>query len=193
MTSTTANNLFGLPTENLFSEDIMQQYNDTCAVKSQEIILNNAGIPVTEEQLRQEACDNGWYSPGLGTPINDIGYLLESHGIDVAQVTNASMYNLVSELSKGMPVLVGVDSGELWNPGIDETFEDLIYGPQADHALLVGGIEFNDDFSDGVVNIIDPGTGDFCKEYPISQFEDAWDDSGNFMLMIENDILPTNI
>lgn len=177
-----ANKQFGLPTENLFSENILQQHKDTCAIKSQELLLNAAGIPVTENELVQEAIENGWYTPGQGTSEWDVGKLMESHGLDIQQMKHASVYNLVSELSHGHPVLVGVDSGELWNPGTDETFEDLIYGSQADHALLVGGIEFNDDFTDGVVNIIDPGTGDYCKDYDLDQFMDAWDDSDNFMI-----------
>lgn len=185
MQTVNANTLFGMPTENVFSEDVKQQYNDTCAIKSQEIILNSMGLDVTEDQLCQEAYDNDWYNPGSGTPMEEVGNLLENHGLNIEKTSHASIYNLVSELSrKNTPVLVCLDSGELWNPGIDETFEDIIRGPRADHALLVSGIEFNENFSDGVVNLIDPGTGDYCKEYPISQFEDAWDDSDNFMITI---------
>jgi hypothetical protein len=143
------------------------------------------GYDVTEDQLCQEAYDNNWYNPGNGTPMECVGNLLENHGLNVMQMSHASMYNLANELSKGLaPVLVCVDSGELLNPGIDETFEDIIRGEQADHALLVSGIDFNDSFTDGVVNLIDPGTGDFCKSYPISQFEDAWNDSDNLMISI---------
>jgi hypothetical protein len=190
MQSSEANTLFGMPTENLYSGEVRQLYDDTCAIKSQEIILNSLGLPATEDQLCQEAYQNGWYTPGNGTPMEDVGNLLENHGLNVVRSNHASIYNLVSELSKSTtPVLVCLDSGELWNPGIDETFEDIIRGPQADHALLVSGIEFNDDFTSGVVNLIDPGTGDYCKEYPISQFEDAWNDSDNLMITIEDNIL----
>jgi len=182
MTTEYATTLFGMPTENIFSEAVKQQYDDTCAIKSQEIILNAVGVDVTEDELRNEAYQNGWYTPGNGTPMEDVGKLLESHGLDVTQIQHGSMYNLVSELSKRHPVIVGVDSGELWNPCPDETFEDIIRGQQADHALIVSGIEFNDDFTDGTVNVIDPGTGDFCTGYPLDQFEDAWDDSDDFMV-----------
>lgn len=184
MTTETATTLFGLPTENWFSDNVQQQYNDTCAIKSQELVLNSVGLNVTEDELRNEAYKNGWYTPGYGTPMEDVGKLLESHGMEVTQMQHGSIYNLVSELSKGHPVIVGVDSGELWNPGADETFEDIIRGQQADHALIVSGIDFNDDFTDGTVNLIDPGTGDYCAGYPINQFEDAWDDSGDFMVSI---------
>lgn len=176
--------LFGLPSVDGYSELIQQQYCDTCAIKSQEIVMHGLGFDVDETQLVNEAFANGWYTPGAGTPMEDVGKLLELHGIDVSQTRNNSLYNLVGELAKGNPVIVGVDSGELWESGINEVFEDVIIGPQADHALIVGGIEFNDNFSSGTISVIDPGTGDYCKGYDLNQFTDAWADSGNFMLTI---------
>lgn len=184
MIANNANTLFGLAAENVYSDNVRQQYADTCAIKSQEIMLNWGGANVSEDELRSEAYANGWYFPGYGTPMRDVGKLLENHGVDISQSQNASVYGLASELSKGNPVIVCVDSGELWNPGINETLEDMMTGPRADHALLVGGMEFNEDFTDGFVNVIDPGTGDFCKDYPLTQFEDAWADSWNFMVSI---------
>lgn len=184
MENNNSNKQFGLPTYDAVSSEIQQSFDDSCAIKSQEIIMNAAGLEVSEYGLREEAMQNGWYSPGLGTPIEDVGKLMEAHGMEVQQQVHGNMFNLVSELSKGHPVIVGVDSGELWNPGIEEKFEDLIKGPCADHALIVGGIKFNDDFSGGTVNLIDPGTGDFAIGYDMDTFEDAWEDSDNFMLTI---------
>lgn len=179
-----ANKQFGLPTRDAVSDKIQQTFDDTCAIKSQEIVMNAAGLDVTECGLRDEAMQNGWYSPGFGTPMEDVGKLMEAHGMDVKQQVHGNMFNLVSELSKGHPVIVGVDSGEIWNPGFEEKIEDLFHGPQADHALIVGGVEFNEDFSGGTVNLIDPGTGDFAVGYDMAVFEDAWNDSDNFMLII---------
>lgn len=179
-----ANTQFGLPAHNMTSDKVQQMFDDTCAIKSQEIIMNAAGLDVSEYSLRDEAIQNGWYTPGLGTPREDVGKLMEAHGMEVRQQVHGSVYNLACELSHGHPVIVGVDSGELWNPGVTETFEDVIYGGQADHALIVGGIEFNDDFSGGTVNLIDPGTGDFAIGYDMKAFENAWNDSDNFMVTI---------
>lgn len=179
-----ANTQFGLPTYNVVTENVQQTFDDTCAIKSQEIVMNAAGLDVSESRLREEAIQNGWYSPGYGTPMEDVGKLMEAHGMEVQQNVHGNMFNLVSELSKGHPVIVGVDSGELWNPGIEERLEDFIKGHCADHALIVGGVEFNDDFTGGTVNLIDPGTGDFAVGYNLDQFSDAWADSDNFMLTI---------
>lgn len=176
---------FGLPTRNIVLTDIQQQYDDTCAIKSQQLILNAAGLNVTEDQLIAEAYHNGWYTPGKGTSVENVGKLLDFNGMPNSQIEHGSLYNLAEELSQNHPVLVGVDSGELWDFGINETFEDLFLGPQADHALIVSGIQFNEDFTDGVVNVIDPGTGDYCKGYSLEQFEDAWADSDYFMITID--------
>ena len=178
------NSVFGMPTVDVYSEEVHQNYSDTCAIKSQQLLLNAFGIQITEEELRQEAIDNGWYSPGYGTPMNKVGNLLEYHGVKAHVIHHASISNLLDEVANHHQVIVGVDSGELWNPGAAETFEDIINGNRADHALIVGGFELNDDSSCGIVNLIDPGTGDFCKDYPMDQFEDAWNDSGNFMVTI---------
>lgn len=190
MNTTTATTQFGMPTMNIVSNDIQQQYADTCAIKSQEILLNMFGEDVTEDELCAESCERGWYDPNgnSGTSMEDVGKLMELHGFEVNQIHNASIFNLVNELGKGGPVIAGVDSGELWNPGVKEQFEDIFINPLtgggADHALIISGIEFNDDFSGGHVNVIDPGTGDFCRSYDLEQFQDAWADSGNFMVSV---------
>lgn len=185
MESVLAPTQFGMPTYNQALDSILQQYDDSCAIKAQEIVLNAAGIPATESTLCEIAITNGWYYPGLGTPMEDVGKLMETYGFNVQQLSKGSFYNLVCELSQGHPVIVGVDSGELWNPGPSETFEDIIQGECPDHALIVAGIDFNADFSKGVINLIDPGTGDFSIGYDINQFADAWADSGNFMVTIK--------
>ena len=155
-----ANTQFGLPTYDAVSDKVQQVFDDTCAIKSQEIVMNAAGLDVSEYGLRYEAIQNGWYEPGFGTPMEDVGKLMEAHGLDVQQQVHGNMFNLVSE------------------------FEDYIKGSCTDHALIVSGVEFNDDFSGGTVNLIDPGTGDFAVGYDMNLFEDAWNDSDNFMLTI---------
>lgn len=185
METTFAPSLFGLPAQNGFSETVQQQYNDTCAIKSQQLILESVGIDISEEELREEAIRNRWYFPNKGTPLEYSGKLLEYHGLPVQQQLHGSIFNLVSELSKRHPIIVGVDSGELWNKGIDETMEDLIFGEFPDHALIVGGIEYNDLLSDWQVNVIDPGTGENLTSYDLEQFEDAWADSDYFMVTLD--------
>lgn len=168
-------------------DDIQQEFPDTCAIKSQQIILESHDINVSEQDLVEESIDKGWYVPGQGgTMPEDVGNLLEEHGMTVNHFDNATIDDIASELAKGHQVLVGVDSGELWQPGHFESLEDFFKLGGADHALIVSGIQVNPLTSEREVLLTDPGTGEVTHTYTMDQFEDAWDDSDNFMISAEN-------
>ncbi len=164
--------------EDIVSPDVQQTYNDTCAIKSQQLILNDFGVNVSEEQLIQQAEQLDIYAPGSGTSPADVGKLLEMNGVSCTQHANASIYDLTSALAQGQKVIIGVDSGELWS---NDKFTDLFKGEQADHALIVAGIDTTDPENVQVI-LTDPGTGEEGARYPMDQFVDAWRDSGNFMV-----------
>lgn len=173
--------------DKFYCNDVQQMYDDSCAIRSQQLILNSIGIDISEDQLRIEAYQNGWYEPGVGTPMQHIGNLIEAHGLHVERKIGGTIDDLRFETAQGHNVIVGVDSGELWHKGIDETFEDIIQGQQADHALLVSGFAINPLTGNEDVLLTDPGTGELYADYPVDQFEDAWDDSGNFMVSLIDD------
>lgn len=166
------------------ADDIQQQYPDTCAIKSQQIILQSHDVDVSEDELVVEAKEKGWYTPGGGTSPADVGNLLEEHGINVNRYVYASIDDIAAELAKGNQIIVGVDSGELWKPGIYESFEDFL-GKGADHALIVSGINVNPITGEREVTLTDPGTGEVAHTYTLEEFEDAWDDSDNFMVVTQ--------
>lgn len=167
---------------------IVQSYPDTCAIKSQQIVLQEFGIDVSEDQLVQWSQEHNLYT-GNGTNPADVGVLLQQGGIPTNNVSHASVFDLVDELAQGHKVIVGVDSGELWKPGIGEWWEDVWNGDAgADHALIVAGID-NTDPSNPMVLLTDPGAGDLCKSYSLDQFMDAWKDSD--CRMISTQISPT--
>lgn len=167
---------------------IQQQLPDTCAIKSQQIILNEFGVPATEQQLVDWSIENGLYD-GNGTSPIDVGKALVAGGVPCTQKVDANMFDLTNELAQGHKVIIGVDSGELWNKGLVEWWEDLFGdGEVADHALIVAGID-NSDPNNIQVILTDPGTGDLCKSYPLDQFMDAWQDSGCFM--VSTDVAPS--
>lgn len=162
--------------------DIQQQYPDSCAIKSQQIILNEFGIDVSEDQLVQFSYDHGWYNgDGSGTAPGDVGNLLETANIPVTRQEDANVFNLVSELSQGHKVIVGVDSEELWGNKLMAWLKDFFVGDTPDHALVVAGIDTSD--PDNVMVIVDdPGSGDYHKAYPLDQFMDAWSDAQCYMV-----------
>lgn len=155
---------------------VKQAGDNSCAVKSQQLILKKFGIDIPESDLAAEAELNGWFDPLGGTSVHDVGKLLEAHGVAVNRFKDANIFSLQNELCRGHQVIVSVDSDELWY-GIDH--QDF-----PDHALIVSSIDTSDVENPQVV-LTDPGTG--CVEaYPWSRFADAWEDGRCFMCSTKN-------
>src|SRR5207253_1359999 len=119
---------------------------DTCAVVSQEFILESVtGEEFDEEELRQEAIDNGWYTPGGGTPLDKMGAILEAHGVPVEREYGATVDDMEARLASGEKVMVAIDSDETWSSGTNASEDDLlsdhngIPGQDANHAVEVIG------------------------------------------------------
>lgn len=176
------------PFPNPSEAEIQQQMCDTCAIKSQEIIMKSFGIPADELNLAQEAYDKGFYTPGEGTYPENVGKLLNEHGIDTHTEIGANVYDLMDELAKGHKIIVGVDADELWNPSFANKVMDF-FSESANHALIVTGIDTTDPDNIKVI-LTDPGSGDVAKEYPIDEFMDAWQDSDCFFVAT-NDAPPS--
>ncbi len=185
-----ADTIHGLPALDIeFDPTVYQFYEDTCAIQSQHLILQQYGIDVTQEELIEIAKENGWYAEGYGTPMDMVGKLLEYYGVDIHGSQWNNIFNLSNELAQGHQLIVGVDAYELAFP--EETQDwDALYGEQANHALVVVGIDTSDPDNVQVI-VTDPGTGNRQMAYPADQFIDAWKDSNCFM--VSTDSVPTNL
>ena len=170
--------------EEFYNPNVKQIFPDSCAIKSQQLILNDFGIEVSEVDLVQTAAENGWYNGG--TAPQDVGNLLELANIPVTRQEGANVFNLVNELAQGHKVIVGLDSDELWkNDSISDKlknwFDDFWSGESGDHALIVAGIDTTDPNNIKVI-VKDPGSGEDGKPYPLEQFMDAWSDANCYMV-----------
>lgn len=187
----TANRIFGEGgngSQPVIDPMILQGPEGVCAIRSQQIILRDYGIDISLEELKQYAIQQGWYEDGGGTPMGYVGAIIDACGIGVRQEINCTVYDLVNELAQGHRVIVGVDANELWadrnGDHITQTKEFIrdIFKEEANHALIVAGVEVNpNDPEDVKVILTDPGTGDLRIEYTLDQFMDAWEDSNCFM------------
>src|SRR5262249_22527959 len=138
-----------------------QSYADTCAIRCQEFIVRQfTGQDIPEKFYVDEARAHGWYRDGEGTPMRDVGNLLELHGIPVNRYERANVFNLTAELARGHKVIIGVDSSDLWdrNPVLSDLRHALGFSA-ADHAVVVSGIDTTDPDNPQVI-VSDPGTGD---------------------------------
>ena len=165
-----------------------QLLEDDCAIKCQQFILEQfTGINVAETDLVQEAWEHGWYAPGRGTTLENVGNLLELHGVGVTHYDHANQFHLANELAKGHKVIVGVESDSLWNhnPLLEASRDMLGIHGSPDHAVVVSGIDTSDP-KHVVVQVSDPGTGQPLASYPMEQFLDAWRGSDFFMVATED-------
>lgn len=187
--------------ESTFDLNIYQGNQPSCAIRSQEIIMRDYGVSISQEELIEFAMKNGWYDSDPekgGTPRNATGNLLDAVGIETKRYDDASIFDIISELRAGHRVIVSVDANELWvkkepkllkrlfgefNNKINDTLNELTGVQGANHALIVGGVNVNpDNPSDIKVVLIDSGSGDVCIEYGFKDFKKAWDDSHHHMV-----------
>lgn len=166
----------------------MQSHEDTCAVVSQEFILEElTGKEFNEDELMHIAEERGWYTPGGGTTIDNVGNLLEYYGIDVER-GSGTIESLQTALANGDKVIVGLDSDEIWSNGIETTNDQIdsvmgIPDNDANHAVEVIGID-NSDPQHPMVILNDPGhPGGQGSMIAMELFRQSWADSGNFMMI----------
>jgi hypothetical protein len=182
------NPTFGTPGADTAFWEGQQQLPDDCAIKCQQFVLEQfTGHAVAEGTLVSEAMEHGWYAPGRGTSPEDVGKLLELHGVGITPYLHASQFHLAMELAQGHKVIVGVESDALWNHNpLLEALRDMIgvHG-SADHAVVVSGIDTSDP-QHVLVQVSDPGTGQPLAGYPLEQFLDAWRGSDFFMVATQD-------
>lgn len=191
-----------------FDPNIYQGYNNTCAIRSQEIVLRDYGIMLSQDELVQYATENGWFNPDPehgGTDKENVGNILDACGVTTTRTEDASIYDIIAELRAGHRVIVSVDADELWvknEPNlfkrlfgeainhVNDSVQDFLGIEGANHALVVAGVNVNpQDPSDISVTLIDSGTGQVCIEYNFKDFQNAWND-GHCLMISTNEPAP---
>jgi hypothetical protein len=156
-----------------------QEGEDTCCIRCEEFVLELfTGQDFDEAELVREARENGWHQPG-GSAVEDVGNLLDYHGVATKRYIHASIFNVASELSQGHKVIIGVNSDELWSA--HPVLEHIHHSLGADHTVVVSGIDTTDPEHVTVI-VSDPGTGEAAARYPLDTFVSAWADSEFFMV-----------
>jgi hypothetical protein len=167
---------------------MLQTEVDNCAVAAELSIINQfLGDDLSLDDASYISAANGWYNPGFGTDPGVIGNMMDVYGIPTHSVMGATIEELTSELQQGHGVIVGVNSSELWDAGIQNDIKQFFcdafgldtpeFNP-ADHAVVITGIDLsNPDCPMVIMN--DSGiAGGAAARYPLDQFMDAWGNSG---------------
>ena len=174
------------------ARDWIHQTTDfTCAVVSQEMILHEFGVNVSEAQLVHEADEHGWLSDH-GTSPEDLGRLLSLHDVAYHINTHGSVEDITNELAHGHKIIVGVYADELWqqNP-LGTGLRELLGLDGANHAIVLTGLDMSDP-ANPKVYVNDPGDpqGE-GKAYPLNQFLEAWHGSGD--MYVATDSAPSSL
>lgn len=149
-----------------------------CAVMCELFILKRHGVTRTIADREEYARQHGWLKEG-GTPIHDIGRLLEREGF----TTSRTYHNSIEDLQLALAdhdVIAVVDGKELTTDDDrlnQEKLEDTLLGSDPNHAIVVISAE------NGTVTYYEPEIDAECS-ISIEQFVDAWNDSSRYMVKI---------
>jgi hypothetical protein len=163
-----------------------QEAPNSCAVAVQTDILNDFGINVSEAELRDLGEDLGVFTESGGTPLEDVGKLLEHFGIEVERGQHFDLEDLMEAKANGEKVIIGLDAAEIWNdPGIQDHPLERMTGGFVDIASAGHAVEFKGVVEDVAGNhyvvLDDPGHPyGHNVRIPLEDFDDAWDDFGHF-------------
>ncbi len=157
-----------------------------CCLECEKYILRRLDIEFNEDQLLQNAIQNGWQKE-KGTALHNVGRHLENKGLLVTRQYNASIEDIATALKENECVIVTVDGGELLGNRADEIIEDLVIGQIPDHTVVVLSL----DERSNTITLFDPNSSNADDTYPIEQFKDAWNDSKNYLVTITSNSMKT--
>ena len=159
-----------------------------CSLECEKYVLRKLNIEFDELQLLENAIYNGWQRQD-GTALHNVGRHLEANGLVVTRRYKSSISDIAQALYEGDNVIVAVDGGELIGNGVEEVLEDILISQITDHVVVVLSL----DVENKTITIFDPNSSNQEDTYALEQFEDAWNDSKNYMLTITSNTMKTYI
>lgn len=152
-----------------------------CAIRCEQFVLDAFGIHRSIDELKKCASQNGWLMDS-GARIEDIGKLPEQFGLTVKATPYSDIKAIQQSLDGGEQVMVAVDGGELTGDPVEEAIEDAIAGGVADHCVIVLTCNAEED----EICLYDPAYGDIPLTLSVGRFNDAWADSGYYMVAVSD-------
>ena len=158
-----------------------------CDFQCESYILKKHGKEISDQSLVEEAKSNYWLR-SMGTPLYNIGRLLESNGLLVSRVYDANIDKLCEALKKH-DVIVVVNGAKLSGIDVDPFAEE-----NPNHAVVVLSVDKNTNS----VTLYNPATGNREDFYSLDAFEGSWSESKKYMVQVrekayEHEYLPCPI
>lgn len=165
----------------LMSKAAQNVVDNLCAVRCEGYALRTLGIDVSDEELEKEAEENRWLK-SEGTPLHCIGLLSEKRGLYVSRRYGCSINEIIRAVKKEEIVIAAIDNTELSQSPEEAKRNDLLNGKTPNHAVVIQSIDTNKE----EINILEPSISTSPKNYPIDVFQNAWDDSSNYIVILSN-------
>lgn len=155
--------------------------DNLCAIRCEGYALRTLGIDVTDEQLVAESEKRGWLKQD-GTPLHYLGLLAGIYGSYISRRYDCSIKDIIKTINKEEIAIAVIDNTELSQSLQDARRNDRELGEKPNHAIVIKSVDFNEN----TIDIFDPGYPELSKTYPIEVFQEAWNDSANYLVSISN-------
>lgn len=169
-----------IPIRNIAADD----GKNLCDFQCESYILKLKGIKTAKSILSERAKHNYWLR-GEGTPLYNIGRLLESEGMLVNRCADASIKKLIEALKDHMIIAV-VNGDSLLNKEIDILDDNFSLENDPNHAVVVLKVDQDAD----KITLYNPASGVDEQEYSLEAFVNAWAESKNYMVTVREKSFP---
>ena len=150
-----------------------------CVVKCEAFVLSKFEKDSQYKRLYREARRHDWLRKD-GTPLYNIGRLLELAQLSVARRFGGTLDEIQGELNGNCSVIVALNANRLANPKSRTV-------AVCDHAVVVTDVNMHEDY----VELYDPQSCNQTGRYPTETFLRAWKPSKNFFVsIIERGVRP---
>lgn len=141
-----------------------------CDFQCEEYILKQLAIPYNISEITDEAKNNKWLHE-QGTPLHNVGRILEQHNLIVMRQYRASLNDIARALNAKHNVIAIINNNKLKKTDS----KDIAY-----HAVVPLKID------DTIIEIYNPADGGSIATYPITLFESAWSDAKSYMARVKS-------
>lgn len=147
-----------------------------CDFQCESFILHKEGVDVDDEELVSLSRSNYWLQ-SQGTPLFNMGKLMERHGLLVQRNFNVDL-DLLGNLLQDHSVIVVVNGDVLQEKEIDILSDKFDLNDNPNHAVVVNSINRKNN----TVELYNPATDDRgeISKYPLDVFVAAWAESQNY-------------
>lgn len=152
--------------------------HNLCDFECEIFIMKEFGAQVDKLQMSKESKRNYWLR-SAGTPLFNMGKLLELNGFYVNRTYNETLSSLCETL-KDHKVIVVVNDDVLSGKTPDIFADGFNFDDCPNHAVVVLGV----DKTSASVNIFNPADQQSSTVYPLDDFLAAWKESKNYMVSV---------